>query len=245
MVPDLEGRKIVVTGAGNGIGLAAARRLVALGASVALIDRDRAALDAVAVAPGMAKIVCDISVAEEVERAAKEAESALGGVDGLVNAAGVLVQGSLDELSLDQWARSLKVNLLGAVLMCKFLAESLKRAGFATIVNVASVGALRPAKGVSAYSAAKAGLLMFSKCMAVELAPTIRVNAVCPGTIETAMTHGLLADPAIRERLAGGNALGRLGAADEIADVIAYLSGPASSYVNGATVVVDGGSTWL
>ena len=239
------GRKFVVTGAGSGIGLATAQRLAEAGARVALLDRDRLALDAVIGLEGMPRIVCDVAQADDVAEAAQQARVALGGVDGLVNAAGVLVRGSLSELSTDQWLKSIAVNLFGAVLICKNFTPMLKEAHNATIVNVASIGALRPAHGVSAYASAKAGLLMFSKCMAVELAPTIRVNAVCPGTIETAMTQDLLDDPAVQSRLASGNCLRRLGAADEVADAIIYLSGPESSYVNGATLVVDGGVAWL
>ena len=242
---DVSGRKIVVTGAGSGIGLATAQRLFAAGAEVALLDRDRAALDVITGLEHMPRITCDVAIADEVAAAAGLAEAALGGVDGLVNAAGILVRGSLIELSAEQWVRSITVNLLGAVLVCKNFAPMLMRAEQATIVNVASIGALRPAHGVSAYAAAKAGLLMFSKCMAVELAPTVRVNAVCPGTIETAMTQELLGDPIINQRLAEGNAMRRLGAAEEVADAIAYLTGPESSYVNGATLVVDGGLSWL
>ena len=242
---DFTGRRIVVTGAANGMGLATATRLAEAGGRVALLDRDRAALDRLAGLEGMPRIACEVSDPGQVAAAAARVEAAFGGVDGLVNAAGIFVRGSLEELTVEQWRASFEVNLLGAVLMCRQFAPLLKREEHATIVNVASIGALRPNTGVSAYAAAKAGLVMFSKCMAMELAPAVRVNAVCPGTIETTMIAPLLADPAARQRLSEGNALGRIGAAEEVADAIVYLSGPASSYVNGATLVVDGGRAWL
>lgn len=241
----LAGRRILVTGAARGIGRAIAARMVAAGARVAIVDRRAELLEETAEALGMPGFACDVSEREQVATVVGQAEAALGGLDGLVNAAGISLGGTIDEIEPDAWHKVMTVNLFGPFLMVKEAVPALRRAAKAAIVNIASIGALRPARGVSAYAASKAGLLMFGKCIAFELGPTIRVNTVCPGTIETEMTRSLLADEAIRTRLTTGNALGRLGRPEEIAEAATFLIGHQSSYVNGATLVVDGGYAWL
>jgi NAD(P)-dependent dehydrogenase (short-subunit alcohol dehydrogenase family) len=241
----LAGRRILVTGAARGIGRATAERMVAAGARVALVDRRAEMLGEAAATLAMPHFACDVREREQVAATIAEAETALGGLDGLVNAAGISIGGTIDEMDPDGWQKVMAVNLFGPFLMVKEAVAALRRAERATIVNIASIGALRPARGVSAYAASKAGLLMFGKCMAFELGPAIRVNTICPGTIETEMTRGLLTDEATRTRLSTGNALGRLGQPEEIAEAVTFLTDHQSSYVNGATLVVDGGYVWL
>ncbi len=241
----LAGRRILITGAASGIGKATAEIFAAQGAKLALLDRTEDALNAVASALGATALVCDVANEQEVDGAVRAADAALGGLDGVVNAAGISRRGTIEEISTADWTMTMQVNLFGPYFVSRAAIPFLRRSGKATIANVASIGALRPARGVAAYCASKAGVLMFSKCLAFELGPNIRVNSVCPGTIETPMTESLLKDPATAERLSSGNALGRLGAPGEIADALLYLTSHESSYTNGATLVVDGGYSWL
>ena len=240
----LTGRRILVTGAASGIGRATAGLFAQHGAALALIDRDAAALAGVATALGATALPCDVADEAQVAAAVAGAVAALGGLDGLVNAAGISRRGLIEEVPTEVWRQTIDVNLFGPYFLCRAAIPALRRAGEATIVNIASIGALRPAKGVAAYCASKAGVLMLSKCLAAELAPDIRVNALCPGTVETAMTEELLADPATAHRLTTGNALGRLGRPEDIADAALYLTAQESAYTNGATLVVDGGYVW-
>ena len=240
----MAGRHILVTGAASGIGRATAEALATAGARLALLDRDTLGVAALADALGMAGIACDVADPASVSDAVARAERALGRLDGVVNAAGIGGWAKLDELDLAEWDRVLRVNLTGPLLVCRAALPALRRVNHGTIVNIASIGALRPASGVAAYNVSKAGLLMLGKCMAVEFAPTIRVNTVCPGPIVTPMLEPMLEDDAVRARLTDGNASGRLGQPEEVAQAIVYLSSDAASFVNGATLVVDGGYSW-
>ena len=240
----LEGRRILITGAAQGIGRATAAVFGGQGAELALLDLEGDRLEEVAGPLRATALACDVSDEQQVTAAVRAAEEALGGLDGVVNAAGVFRRGRVEDSTTDDWRVMLEVNLLGPYLVSRIAIPALRRAGRATIVNVASIGGLRPADGVAAYDASKAGLLMLSRCLAFELGPDIRVNAVCPGTIETRMTAELLQDPATAERLAKGNALHRVGAPEEIAHALLYLTSHESSFTNGATLVVDGGYVW-
>lgn len=240
----LAGRHILITGAASGIGKATAALFAAQGAKLALVDRNAEALDRVAGPLGATALACDVGDEQQVGRTVEAAEAAMGALDGVINAAGISRRGTIEETTTADWTATMQVNLFGPFFLCRAAIPALRRAGRASIANVASIGALRPARGVGAYCASKAGILMLTKCLAFELGPDIRVNAVCPGTIETAMTEGLLRDPATAERLTKGNALGRLGAPEEIAEALLYLTSSESSYTNGATLVVDGGYIW-
>lgn len=241
----LEGRRILITGAAQGIGQAAAERFAREGASLALVDLKKDQLETVAHSLGATAIACDVSDEGQVTETVAAAVTALGGLDGLVNAAGILGPSlTVEDSRMHDWTTALSVNLTGPYLICRSAIPALRRADKATIVNVASIGALRPARGVSAYCASKAGLLMLSKCLAFELGPNIRVNSVCPGTTVTDMMAPLLADAAVSERLMKGNALGRFSSPAEIAEALLFLTSHESSFTNGATLVVDGGYIW-
>ncbi len=239
----LSERRILITGAGSGIGKATAQLFAASDARVALVDYNLEAVTGVAAELKMPAFGCDVGDLDQVERMVAEVETALQGIDGIVNAAGIFVPGAIENLSAKDWQRVMNANLLGPFLICRQALPALRRAVSATIVNIGSIGGLQPANGVAAYASSKAGLLMLSKCMAFEFGPSIRVNTVCPGTTETPMMQNGLNDE-IRSRLKNANALKRLGRPEEIAEAILYLTSQASSYVNGATLVVDGGYSW-
>jgi NAD(P)-dependent dehydrogenase (short-subunit alcohol dehydrogenase family) len=237
----LAGRKVLITGAAHGIGLATAELFAAEGAALALLDRDEAALRAAAERLGVFGAKCDVMSAGEVERGVADAETAMGGLDGVVNAAGILRRARFEDVRQEDWRVVLGVNLGGVMLVCKAAIPALRRSGKATIVNIASIGGLKPAPECSVYNVSKAGVLMLSKCLAVELGPTIRVNTVCPGPVDTDMMAEMLGDAATHARLKAASAVDRIGRAEEIAPALLHLTSHESSFTSGANLVVDGG----
>lgn len=241
MAGRLEGRRIVITGAARGMGMVAAEIFAAEGAKLAICDKDEAAVKAVAERLGCYGAGCDVSSQVEVERFATDAEQAMGGVDGLVNSAGIFLMKPLMQTDLAEWQRVLDINLTGTMLMCKILAPAMKRAGGGTMVNISSVGGLRPSVSSGAYCVSKAGVIMLSNSLAAELGPDIRVNTVCPGTVPTDMITELLGTEGTRGRLTDTPALKRLGNPDDIVKAILFLTLDESSYITGDTMTVDGG----
>jgi NAD(P)-dependent dehydrogenase (short-subunit alcohol dehydrogenase family) len=237
----LDGRRILVTGGASGIGRATGELFVREGAAVAVLDRDAAHFT------GMHAITADVSDAASVARAVREAGQALGGLDGLVNAAGVFFNKGLMETTAEVWDTTIAVNLTGTFLCVQAAVPLLRDAGHASIVNIASgVGLLPTGSGSTAYVASKGGVIAMTRAMAAELAPSIRVNAICPGAVETPMTDGTLRDaagavvPAIVDRYA----LRRPAAPEEIATAILFLTAHDSSFVTGVSLAVDGGRTF-
>jgi NAD(P)-dependent dehydrogenase (short-subunit alcohol dehydrogenase family) len=240
-MPRLAGRRILITGGASGIGRATCELFAREGAAVAVLDRDAARI-----VTGHA-IAADVSDAASVARAMLESVQALGGLDGLVNAAGIFINRNLLETTPDEWNKTIAVNLTGTFLCVQAAVPFLRQADRATIVNIASgVGLLPTGGGSTAYVASKGGVIAMTRTLAAELAPAIRVNAICPGAVETPMTDGTLRDaagaviPAIVHRYA----LGRPAAPEEIAAAILFLSAHESSFVTGVNLAVDGGRTY-
>lgn len=239
----LKGRAILVTGAAQGIGRAIARLFAAEGAQVALLDRDEAKLASVAAETGGVRLVCDLREVERIDGVVEAAARELGRLDGLVNAAGVYAAGSLAETSPALWRDVMAVNLDAPFLLCRAAAPHLRAAGHATIVNIASGVGLSPFANRSAYATSKGGLITLGKVLAMELAPAVRVNTICPGLIDTPMLADLPNGNDMDEVLKR-YALRRLGRAEEVAQAALYLSSAASSFVTGITMAVDGGRTY-
>ena len=244
----LAGRRILVTGAASGIGLAIARLFRREGAGVAMLDRDQAGLKAADV-EGAVPIACDVADQASVREAVARAGDALGGLDGVVNSAGIDLLRRFEDMTAEEWARVLAVDLTGPMLVCQAALPLMKRAGRGTIVNIASGAGLRPLEQRTAYCAAKAGLIMFGKTLAVDLAgDNIRVNAICPGIIDTPMFRGSwagAADPqAELARILDRYVIKRAGQPDEIAQAALYLTSDDSSFVTGTALAVDGGRTF-
>jgi NAD(P)-dependent dehydrogenase (short-subunit alcohol dehydrogenase family) len=239
----LDGRRILVTGGAAGIGAATARLFRERGARVAILDRDGDAAHATAKELDAVAIQVDVRRPEEAARAVAEAAASLGGIDGLVNNAGTGSVKALEQYTDKEWDRLIGVNLTGPFLLTRAVAPHLRRAGRGTIVNVASVNATTPTRGEAPYSAAKAGLVALTKSSALELAPSIRVNCVSPGFIETAMSATLLELGNARASIESATPLARPGQPVEVAEVIAFLSSDASRYVTGQELLVDGGSS--
>lgn len=243
----LEGRVCVVSGAASGIGRAVAESLADAGAAVALLDQNEAALQLVADglrARGAAvcALACDISDEAAVQAAAERVRAQLGPVHGLVNNAGLLRAGALDEVSLEAWNRVLAVNLTGYLLCSRAFGADMLARGQGSIVHIASVAALHPQTRSGAYSASKAGVLLMSKQIAAEWGPRgVRSNAVCPGMVRTALSARFYEEPGFEARRAAVTASRRVGEPQDIAEPALFLLSGRAGYVNGAELVVDGG----
>ncbi len=242
----LAGRSVLITGAASGIGLATAVMFQREGAKVALVDRDGGAIEAIGARLAAAAFQADVTDEAEIQCAVSTATTRLGGLDGIVNAAGVDLLRPFDEMSPSEWQAILSVNLTGPMLVCRAALPALKQAGRGTIVNIASGAALRPLEHRTAYCAAKAGLAMFSKALAIDLASiNIRVNAVCPGIIDTPMFRASfesMPDPeAALAKILERFAIKQAGLPDDIAYAALYLTSDESSHVTGSALAVDGG----
>lgn len=249
MTTSFEGRRFFVTGAAKGIGRACVDRIVRAGGRVACFDRDADALERMRSFEGVLLLPGDVASSGDVERAVGTAASELGGLDGLVNSAGIDLLATLEDTTDEAWRRIFAINLDGAMHVCRAGLPHLRREGGGTIVNISSAAGLQPLKHRTAYSSSKAALQMFSKSLAMEVAEFgIRVNAVCPGAVETDLLRSSIdaaPDPgAARDAVAARYALGRIADVDEIAAAVVWLSGADSSYVTGTAIAVDGGRTF-
>ncbi len=243
-------RAVLVTGGGSGIGAAAARMFAAGGWRVAICGRRTGALRAVAAETGALDLVCDIADAGQVDKLIGAVSSTFGRLDGLVLNAGVIAPGGVAELSPQDFAAMVAVNLTGSFLVARAALPHLLASGRGAIVSVASVAALRAASGMGGYAATKAALTMLTQSLAVDHAHEgLRANVVCPGWTITEMADAEMA------AFGGERGLGvdeayrlvtalvpqrRPASADEVAAVIAWLLSDAASYVNGAVIPVDG-----
>lgn len=234
----LRGRRILITGAASGIGRATAVLFAAEGAALTLLDRDAAAVQETAVRTDALACEADVTDEAAVAGAVERGAARMGGIDGVVNAAGVMLRGSVLEVGVAQWRRVLEINLTGGYIVVRCCLPWLQQARGATIVNLGSGQALLPnAPDRTAYSASKGGVLNLTRALAAELAPAIRANTVCPGLVDTPMADGVRAN-------VGNYALKRLAQPEEIAQAILYLTSAESSYVTGAALAVDGGRSF-
>jgi NAD(P)-dependent dehydrogenase (short-subunit alcohol dehydrogenase family) len=246
MAGDFQGLVAVVTGGGSGIGLATARLLAARGARVAVLDRDPAAAAAVDVLP----LVADVGDEGSVGAAVAAAVDRLGGLDVLVNNAGIGAVGTVEDNPYEEWRRVLDVNLLGVVRASRAALPHLRRSRSAAIVNTCSIAATAGLPNRALYSATKGALLSLTLAMAADhVREGIRVNCVAPGTVDTPWVRRLLAQApdaqaellALRARQPSG----RLVSAEEVAAAIAYLASPLAAATVGSVLAVDGGMQGL
>jgi glucose 1-dehydrogenase len=247
----LQGRRALVTGADSGIGAGIAFELASHGAAVAinhLADptiADRMVTEIEAAGGKAIAVPMDVTVEADVERAFSAARQALGGIDLLVNNAGLERPFKLVDMPLEWWQRVIDVNLTGVFLCSRAAARAMIDDGTpGAIVNITSVHEQIPWEGFSHYCASKAGEKLFAQSIARELAPHgIRVVNVAPGAIATPINKDVLADPAQRAAVEGEIPLGRWGEVGDVASAVAWVASEEASYVVGSTLFVDGGMT--
>ncbi len=242
----LNGKRAIITGGGNGIGAAAAILFAQEGAAVTILEIDRAAGERSAAAAEAAGGKClfietDITEPEAVEAAVGQAVERFGGLEVLYNNAGgaTVRDGSLVDMPLEEFWRTISVDLYGSFLACRFALPHIKAAGGGSIINTTSIRAMKGTEGADAYSAAKGGIVALTKAMALQWGPQgIRVNAIAPGPVLTERTRGLgmTEEPGAQW---GGVRPGR---PEEVAAMALFLASDAAAYVNGAIIPVDGGA---
>lgn len=251
MAGRLTNKVALITGAGGGIGRAAARRFAAEGAKVVVTDAVEAAarqtVDELRAAGGEADVIGgDVTRAADVQAMVAFAEQRYGGLHVLFNNAGIFPDGdgSVTETDEAVFDRVIAVNLKGVFFGCKYGIPALLRAGGGSVINTASfVAVMGAATSQSAYTASKGGVLALTREIAVEFARrNIRANALCPGPVNTPLLQALLSDPAARARRLVHLPMGRLAEAEEVANAALFLASDESSYVNGSTFLVDGGT---
>ena len=254
MVDDFAGKVALVTGGSLGIGRAAARRLAQGGASVALCGRrpnevERAVAELRDEGLEVAGVAADVTIASDLEGLVAIAVERYGGVDVLVNSAGIQTYGTVVETDEATWDRTLGVNLKGMYLAAKAAIPAMRARGGGAIVNVSSVQAFAAQRGVAAYAASKGGINALTRAMAIDhAAEGIRVVAVCPASVETPMLRHsaeLFRGEATAEAVLGTwgrmHPVGRIGQPEEVAELIAFLAGPRATFITGAEYTIDGG----
>lgn len=246
---DLSGRRALVTGGNSGIGEAMARALGLAGARVLLVARREAELDAAAGrlrADGIDAQWCtaDLADAGATQAVAGAAEQRLGGIDILVNAAGVNLREPFAEVTPASWKLQLALHLEAPFFLTQTLAPGMKSRGWGRILNIASLQSYRAFARSAPYGAAKGGVVQLTRAIAQEWSPHgITCNAIGPGFFPTALTAPVFADPELAARNAAQTCIGRNGALDDLAGATVFLCSDASAYVTGQTLMVDGGFT--
>jgi 2-keto-3-deoxy-L-fuconate dehydrogenase len=237
----MNGLRALVTGGASGIGEAAARLLAERGARVAVLDRDVSGVE-----PPLLALRADVTDDAAVRAAVAEAAERLGGLDLLVNNAGIGAQGTVEDNDDDEWRRVFDVNVLGMARVARAALPHLRESGRGAIVNTSSIAATAGLPQRALYSATKGAILSLTLAMAADhVREGVRVNCVCPGTADTPWVQNLLAqapDPeAERAALEARQPIGRLVSAAEVAEAIAYLASPEAASTTGVALHVDGG----
>ena len=242
-------RVAVVTGASRGLGRAIALALAGEGAGVALLARDLARLEAVAAEArqlGVAAeaIACDVTAEDQVAAAADRIQQRFGHVHILVNNAGTNVRKPVTGFTYAEWRQVLDTNLTSVFLMCRAVVPLMQGQGYGRVLNLTSIMSHVALPGRAAYAASKAGLLGFTKALALEVAAEgITVNGISPGPVATEMNQPILENPAVHREFTSRIPAGRWGTEEEIAQLAVYLCSAAAGWITGTDVLVDGGWT--
>jgi NAD(P)-dependent dehydrogenase (short-subunit alcohol dehydrogenase family) len=247
-VSRLANKTALITGAGTGIGRAIALAFVREGARVVLVGRRKEPLATLALEVGTSSLILagDISKQSEIDRILAEVVAHFGGLNVLVNNAGILHIGTAEQITEEQWDETFAINVRGLWLLSRSVLPCMRKAGGGSIVNVASVLGINGARNRASYAPSKGAVVLLTKCMAIDHgAENIRVNAICPSFIETDLTAEVIRkapDPsAVRRERIGVHPIGRLGTPEDIAGLAVYLASDESAWVTGSALPVDGG----
>ncbi|MFC1628740.1 SDR family NAD(P)-dependent oxidoreductase [Gemmatimonadota bacterium] len=238
----LDGKRVVITGGAGGIGMATARRFLEEGSRVVIWDHDRNALTgAVDSIIGLSgSIRADVTNPEEVKTGFTEVGEIMGGLDILINNAGISIRHPFLEITPEEWRRVIDVNLNGIFLVGRAAAELMLSGDGGVIVNMGSTNAMTGYHYYADYNASKAGVVELTRSMALELGPRIRVNAACPGFILTPMQDAEYT-PEMKTAFSSKLPLDRLGSPEDVAALFAFLASEESSFITGQCFIIDGG----
>ncbi len=241
----LAGRTAVVTGGGSGIGAATCRRFVEEGARVAVLDIDGDRAEKIAGPLDALPYAVDVTDYDALAGALADARAKLGGISILYNNAGGSNLRPLHEYPVEEWQQIVTLNLSAVFYGMKAVAPIMLEGDGGAIISTASISGTRPAAGEAPYAAGKATVAALTASAALEYAPTIRVNAVSPGMIHTAMTELLLTEQGLHAApaMAAKTPLARVGTPDDIADVVTFLASDMARFITGQNIVIDGGMT--
>jgi NAD(P)-dependent dehydrogenase (short-subunit alcohol dehydrogenase family) len=244
----LKNKIAIVTGAGSGIGRACAIALAREGAKVALVGRRKERLEETAHECGGSAFVlaADVTKPNEVTRVVEQTLTHFGSLNVLLNNAGVLHVGTVEQITEEQWDQTFNVNVRGLWLLSRAVLPAMRKTEGGSIINMASVLGINGARNRAAYAASKGAVVLLTKCMAIDHGPErIRVNAICPSFVETELTAAVISkapDPAaVRSERIAVHPIGRLGQPEDIAGMAVYLASDESAWVTGSVFPVDGG----
>ena len=242
--PELRGKRVMVTGSASGIGFATAMRFADEGASVFLVDRDEAALcKARNASPNFKGFSCaDVADEADVRQAFTEMMSGLGGIDVLVSNAGISIRRNFVDITYEQWRSVMDINLGGMFLVSREAAIHMKAQGSGVILMTASTNGTEGHRWYADYNASKAGVIMLTKTMALELAPLVRVNCICPGYVLTPMQRAEYTDEMLKI-VNDGIPMKRHAEPEEVAALFTFLASDDAKYITGADIRIDGGET--
>jgi len=238
----LKGKKVLVTGGAQGIGAATAARFLAEEAEVAVLDRNPEALGVVATAlPSLAaRIRADVSRPDDVAAAFAEIDRLWGGLDVLINNAGISIRHRFLDITPEEWRRVIQTNLDGVFFVTREAARRMAHENGGVILNMGSTNGIMGYHHYADYNASKAGVIELTRSMALELAPRVRVNCVCPGYILTPMQEAEYT-PEMLRAFQAKIPLGRLGKPEDVAALFAFLASDEAAFITGQTFVIDGG----